>query len=111
MQRSFLAAAGLLCGLLYTAAAAAQTYPSHPVKLLVPFPAGSSTDEVARLIGNELQTALGQPFVVDNRPGALGTIAADAVAKSAPDGYTLLLTTNRRWRPTSACSTNCPTIQ
>jgi tripartite-type tricarboxylate transporter receptor subunit TctC len=94
MQRSFLATAGLLCSLLYTVAAAAQTYPSHPVKLLVPFPAGSSTDEVARLIGNELQTALGQPFVVDNRPGALGTIAADAVAKSAPDGYTLLLTTN-----------------
>ena len=94
MQRSFLAAAGLLCSLLYAATAAAQTYPSHPVKILVPFPAGSSTDEVARLIGNELQTALGQPFVVDNRAGAQGTIAADAVAKSAPDGYTLLLTTN-----------------
>jgi tripartite-type tricarboxylate transporter receptor subunit TctC len=94
MRRSFLAAAGLLCSLLFAAAASAQTYPNHPVKLLVPFPAGSSTDEVARLLGNELQAALGQPFVVDNRPGAQGTIAADAAAKSAPDGYTLLLTTN-----------------
>ncbi len=94
MQRSFLAAAGLLCALLYAVTASAQSYPNHPAKLLVPFPAGSSTDQVARLIGNELQNALGQPFVVDNRPGAQGTIAADAVAKSAPDGYTLLLTTN-----------------
>jgi tripartite-type tricarboxylate transporter receptor subunit TctC len=72
----------------------AQGYPSKPVKLVVPFPAGSATDQVARLIGNELQGALGQPFVVDNKPGAQGTIAAEGVAKSTPDGYTLMLTTN-----------------
>jgi tripartite-type tricarboxylate transporter receptor subunit TctC len=88
------AAIGVVCALLVAAPAAAQSYPSRPVKLLVPFPAGSSTDQVARLVGNELQGLLGQPFVVDNRPGALGSIAADAVAKSQPDGYTLLLTTN-----------------
>ena len=90
-----------LIGLLLSAPAAiAQTYPDRPVKLLVPFTAGSSTDQVARLLGNELQSALGQPFVIDNRPGALGSVAADAVAKSSPDGYTLLLTTN------SALATN-----
>jgi tripartite-type tricarboxylate transporter receptor subunit TctC len=94
MHRFLLAAVGMVCGLMFAAAASGQTYPNHPVKLLVPFPAGSSTDQVARLLGNELQKALGQPFVVENKPGAQGSIAADAVAKSAPDGYTLLLTTN-----------------
>jgi tripartite-type tricarboxylate transporter receptor subunit TctC len=94
MHRFFLAAVGMVCSLLFAAAASGQTYPNRPVKLLVPFPAGSSTDQVARLLGNELQRALGQPFVVENKPGAQGSIAADAVAKSAPDGYTLLLTTN-----------------
>jgi tripartite-type tricarboxylate transporter receptor subunit TctC len=72
----------------------AQTYPVRPVKLLVPFPAGSATDQVARVIGAELQAALGQPFVVENKAGAQGSIAAAEVARSAPDGYTLLLTTN-----------------
>ncbi len=94
MHRTFIATVGAACSLLFVAAAWGQTYPTRPVKLLVPFPAGSSTDQVARILGNELQKALGQPFVVDNRPGAQGSLAADAVAKSAADGYTLLLTTN-----------------
>jgi tripartite-type tricarboxylate transporter receptor subunit TctC len=94
IHRISVAAVGMVCSLLFAAVASGQTYPNRPVKLLVPFPAGSSTDQVARLLGNDLQKALGQPFVVDNRPGAQGSIAADAVAKSAPDGYTLLLTTN-----------------
>ena len=84
----------LLCLLALSVHANAQNYPSKPVKLVVPFPAGSATDQIARVIGQELQVALGQPFVVDNKPGAQGTIAAEGVAKSAPDGYTLMVTTN-----------------
>jgi tripartite-type tricarboxylate transporter receptor subunit TctC len=72
----------------------AQNYPTKPVKLVVPFPAGSATDQVARLAGQQLQEALKQPFIVENKPGAQGAIAAEFVAKSAPDGYTLLVTTN-----------------
>ncbi|MBL8384297.1 MAG: tripartite tricarboxylate transporter substrate binding protein [Burkholderiales bacterium] len=75
------------------AGAWAQTYPARAVRLVVPFPAGSQTDLVARLIGQQLQDALGKPFVVENKPGAAGAIAASAVATSAPDGYTLLVTT------------------
>jgi tripartite-type tricarboxylate transporter receptor subunit TctC len=74
--------------------AGAQTYPAKPVKLVVPFPAGSATDQIARVIGQQLQEALGQPFVVENKPGAQGAIAAAEVARAAPDGYTLMVGTN-----------------
>ena len=86
----------LLCALLALAAhnAPAQSYPSRPVKLVVPFPAASATDQVARVIGQQLQEALKQPFVVENKAGAQGSIAAAEVAKAAPDGHTLMLTTN-----------------
>jgi tripartite-type tricarboxylate transporter receptor subunit TctC len=84
----------LICLLLTAGAAQAQNYPTRAVKLIVPFPAGSATDQVARVAGAELQAALGQPFVVENKAGAQGAIAAAEVAKAAPDGYTLMLTTN-----------------
>ncbi len=84
----------LLFSLVFSFQVNAQGYPSRPVKLVVPFPAGSATDQVARLAGQQLQEALKQPFVVENKPGAQGAIAAEFVAKSAPDGYTLLVTTN-----------------
>jgi len=84
----------LLFAVLLAAPAAAQTYPARPVKLVVPFPAGSATDQIARVMGQQLQEALGQPFVVENKAGAQGAIAAAEVAKAAPDGYTLMLTTN-----------------
>lgn len=72
--------------------AQAQTWPSKPVTLVVPFPAGGSTDSIARAIGPKLSTALGQSFVVDNKPGATGTIGAVYVKRAAPDGYTFLVT-------------------
>ena len=90
-------------GLLATAmpASAQGTYPDHTVKLLVALPAGGGVDIIARLVGQKLAATTGQPFVVDNRAGASGQIGVPAVAKAAPDGYTLMvspasfLTTNK----------------
>ena len=79
-----------LCALL-TVPALAQTWPSRPVKVIVPFTAGSATDILARTFGQKLQEVWGQPVVVENHPGAGGTIGAGIVAKSTPDGYTLLV--------------------
>lgn len=85
-------ALGILLAACVTATfAAAQTYPDKPVKIIVPYGAGGNTDAIARLIGARLSERLGQQFVVDNRGGASGTIAAEAVARAAPDGYTLFL--------------------
>jgi len=69
----------------------AQTYPSKPIKIVVPFPAGGTSDVLARLIGQKLSDSLGQPVVVDNKPGSSGNLGADFVAKSTPDGHTLVL--------------------
>ena len=77
---------------LVTAGAAAQTYPGKPIRLIVPYAAGGTSDILARQIGPKLSEAWGQPVVIENRTGANGNVGADFVAKSAPDGYTLLLT-------------------
>jgi tripartite-type tricarboxylate transporter receptor subunit TctC len=79
---------------LLSSAAAAQTYPTRPVRVLVGFPPGGGTDIAARLLTPKLSEYLGQQFVVENRPGATTNIATDLVAKSAPDGHTLLFTTS-----------------
>jgi tripartite-type tricarboxylate transporter receptor subunit TctC len=83
--------AALIAMLIATGAACAQTYPAKPIRLIVPQAAGGSNDIMARFIGNFLGERLGRTVVVDNRPGADGMIGTDIVARSAPDGYTILL--------------------
>ena len=96
MQRRTLAVGSLLLGLISPAAALAQAgpYPNKPIKAIVPFAPGSATDQIGRAFAQKMSEQLGQPIVVENRAGVNGMLGADAVAKSAPDGYTLLVGTN-----------------
>jgi len=90
-----IARAAAACVLVAAASLAlAQTYPARPVKIMVGANAGGGTDIIARMLADKYQAAMGQPFVVENKPGASNTIAADATAKAAPDGHTLLVATN-----------------
>jgi len=82
----------LLAAALLAATAAAQTYPTKPIRLVVPFPPGGASDLTARTLGEKMGQQLGEPVVVENRPGANGVVGIDVVAKSPADGYTLLLT-------------------
>src|SRR5690554_2708852 len=91
MKLSPIACAAAFLSALLPAAAPAQGYPSRPVRVIVPWPAGGSIDAAARIASQRLAALLGGSFVVDNRAGAAGTIGAEAVAKSAPDGYTLMV--------------------
>jgi tripartite-type tricarboxylate transporter receptor subunit TctC len=91
-------AIGLLAGILALSSplarpVSAQTYPSRNIRVIVPFPAGGITDIGARIVSQKLGEALGQPVVIENRPGASGTLGVDAVTKAPPDGYTILITT------------------
>lgn len=92
--RRLLMAVALLAAGATGALAQADNFPQRPVTLIIPFPAGSATDAVARKVGEGLQRQLGQNFIVENKAGADGILAARAVASVTPDGYTLLITTN-----------------
>ena len=92
MRRTILPFAAALV-LLGVGAASAQNYPDHPIRFVVPFAPGGGADILARILGEPLQKRLGQPVVIENKPGGGATIGADIVAKSPPDGYTILLTT------------------
>ena len=87
----YLALVGAVTGLAAAPGMSYAAYPDKPIRLVVPFPPGGATDVIGRVIGQKLGVALGQPVIVDNRNGAGGNIGADAVAKAAPDGYTILL--------------------
>ena len=91
-RRNFLRLSASAAALAVTQRIAfAQAYPSRPVRIIVPFPAGQATDTIARLIGQSLLERLGQPFVIENRTGAGGNIGTESVVRATPDGYTLLL--------------------
>ncbi|RJG06898.1 tripartite tricarboxylate transporter substrate binding protein [Noviherbaspirillum cavernae] len=91
MMKAASVLAMLAAGFSLSAPAAAQTYPSKPIKLIAPFAPGGVADTMARLVGDKLSKSLGTPVIVENRPGAGGNIGADVVAKADPDGYTLLM--------------------
>ncbi|MDH4391035.1 MAG: tripartite tricarboxylate transporter substrate binding protein [Aquabacterium sp.] len=89
-RRLALASAALLC----ISSAQAQPYPNKPIRAVVPFAAGSATDQIGRAFAEKMSATLGQPIVIDNKPGASGMLGADAVAKAPNDGYTILIGTN-----------------
>jgi tripartite-type tricarboxylate transporter receptor subunit TctC len=88
--------AAVVAGLVFAfgAGAQAQSYPDKPIRLVVPFPAGSGTDIIGRLLGQQMSLDFGQPVIVDNRPGASTIVGTDIVAKAAPDGYTMVMASN-----------------
>src|SRR3974390_1457083 len=86
-------AAAIACAAL-AAGARAQDYPTRPIKVVIAFPPGGPTDFVGRLLADKLKELLGQPVIIENKAGASGAIGANEVAKAAPDGYTLFLTTS-----------------
>jgi tripartite-type tricarboxylate transporter receptor subunit TctC len=102
--------AGLVLSALASprAVAAADEYPARQIRIVVPFPAGAGPDQVARILGQYLQDAFGQTVVIENRAGALGSIGAVEVARSAPDGYTLLMGTNTTQAANVAMLKNLP---
>lgn len=94
MIKSVIAFVGAIMIAALAAAPAAAQYPSKPIRIVLQFPAGGATDAAARILGQALTKSMGQPVIVENRPGADGAIAAEVVSKAAPDGYTVFLASN-----------------
>src|SRR5215471_17910244 len=93
-QADFRTVLALCLAAVFAAAACAQDYPSRPIMLVVPYPPGGGNDVIARIVAGKMSATLGQPIVVENRSGAGGTIATRQVARTAADGYTLLVATS-----------------
>lgn len=108
VRLSLIALAGVLLSCLCHAQEASGTYPKRPVNLVVTFPAGSGADVIARIVSKGMESVAGQPFVVINRPGASGAIAAQAVKRAEPDGYTLLVGTGSTMSALWALKPNLP---
>lgn len=106
--RSFLPVAALAMLSASMGAAQAQSYPSRPIQLVIPFPPGGATDIVGRLVGKKLGERLGQPMVIENRPGAGTIVGAGYVAKAAPDGYTLLISSGSTFTVNPAITPKLP---
>jgi tripartite-type tricarboxylate transporter receptor subunit TctC len=109
MRRLAAALLAAVLSLLPQAAAHAQPYPSKPIRFVIPFGPGSATDNLARIVGQELSQTLGQPIVVVPKPGADGALSAIEVKRSAPDGYTLLFGTNSPLRSCRIYARSRPT--
>lgn len=108
ITRNLAAALGVIGLLLTASGAAAQPFPNKPVRIVVPFPAGSATDAIARTLAGPVSASIGQPVVVENKAGADGAISGTEVARAAPDGYTLLLATNSPLSAVPALRKNPP---
>src|SRR4051812_6167308 len=102
------AALGAITGLAAVRSAGAQSFPSRPISIVVPYPAGGPVDVTARLIAQSVGTTLGQPFTVDNRGGGAGVIGSVAVQHAEPDGHTLILGTNQTHATNQSLLKNCP---
>jgi tripartite-type tricarboxylate transporter receptor subunit TctC len=105
---SIMLAAALLAASAAVAQASDTEWPQRPIRLIVPFPAGASTDIIARIVGQKLSQGLGQQIVIENRAGASGNIGADAIAKAAPDGYTIGLATASTHAVAASLNPNLP---
>ena len=111
ISRSFAACAALIVALA-PALCAAQTYPTKPITMMVPFSAGGSTDTVARIMSEKLTARLGQPVIVENKVGAGGSVGSDVAAKSPADGYTMLVgTSSTIGDPAARSTTSRPTTR
>lgn len=107
-RQASLAMAALALSLSTSGVSLAQGYPDKPIRLVVPYPPGASTDAVARLVAQKLSANIGQPVVVDNRAGASGNIGSEHVARSAPDGYTIVMGTDATHASNSHLTSNPP---
>jgi tripartite-type tricarboxylate transporter receptor subunit TctC len=101
-------AAAVLTAALFAPLGAAAQFPGKPIRVVVPFPAGSSTDTVTRILANSVSQSVGQPLIVENKAGADGAIAASEVARAPADGYTLLMATNSPMSAVPAMKKNPP---